>query len=119
MPGTSLEVRGVGALCSSGDRCCCTRLLTTVRLGSSPDTIEGQLTPLYAQLVPLARKRARQAAQDPQTAPNPEACPQNACDPVFRGRSLKPKQMAGREGRRSNPDFVWKRISELHARRYS
>ncbi len=67
-------------------------------LVSSPDAIEGQLTPLYAQMVPLARKLARQAAQDPQTAPNPEACPQNGCDPVFRGRSLKPKQMAERAG---------------------
>jgi hypothetical protein len=39
---------------------------------------------------------------------------------VASGFELRPTSLAktGREGRRSNPDLVWKSIGECHARRY-
>jgi hypothetical protein len=57
-------------------------------LVSDSGDIEIQPTPLYAELVPLARKLAREAAQAGGTRPP---------------NGLKTKQMAGRSGRPSNP----------------
>jgi site-specific DNA recombinase len=65
----------------------------------SIDDATGQLTPLYAQLIPLARDLGQQAAQDGRQGPEPAiGGRQNDADPVFRGlRSYKDK-MAEREG---------------------
>ncbi len=49
-------------------------------------------TPLYAELVPLARKLARESGQTGETRP------ENGRSPAFRGHGLKPKQMAERAG---------------------
>jgi site-specific DNA recombinase len=67
-------------------------------LVSDPDTVQAKLTPVYAQLVPLARKLAREAAQDSPTARSTGTCPQDGRSPVFRGHGLKSMQMAERAG---------------------
>jgi site-specific DNA recombinase len=71
-------------------------------LVSDPDTITAAPTALYAQLVPLARKLAREAAQDPQKRPqqpkSPGTSPEKNRSPVFRGHGLKLEQMAERGG---------------------
>lgn len=85
-------------------------------LVSETGDITAKPTPLYAELVPLARKLAREAAQD---AHNPGNSPTNNRDPVFRGHGLKSVQMAGSEGRLSKHDPTWQRIRELHAQRFS
>ena len=60
---------------------------------------EVRASPLYAQLIPLARDLGRQAAQSSRQGPEPAAGgPQNDASPVFRGlRSYKDK-MAERGG---------------------
>jgi site-specific DNA recombinase len=67
-------------------------------LVSAPDTIRAEPTAVYAQLVPLARKLAREAAQDSLTARSSGTCPQDGRSPVFRGHGLKSLQMAERAG---------------------
>lgn len=66
---------------------------------SVDDAALGQLTPLYAQLIPLARDLGQQAAQDGRQGHEPAVGgAQNDADPVFRGlRSYKAK-MAERAG---------------------
>jgi hypothetical protein len=58
--------------------------------------IEARPTALYDQLVPLARKLAREQGRT--GARNRCSRPQNGRDPVFRGHGLKDQQMAEREG---------------------
>lgn len=86
------------------------------------DMIEANPTEFYARLIAVARKLAHEATQGPQKRPTnaktPRNRPENDHDPIHRGRGSQYMQMAEREGRRSNPDLVWKRISELHARRF-
>jgi site-specific DNA recombinase len=89
---------------------------------SDPDRVQAEPTALYAQLVPLARKLAREAAQEgqkrPQAAQSPETQPQDDRSPVFRGSGSQSMQMAGLTGRRSKHDPAWRRIRELHAQRF-
>ena len=72
----------------------------------STDDAEGEHTPLYAQLIPLARDLGRQAAQDGRQGPEPAASgPQNDAGPIFRGlRSYKDK-LAEREGFEPSMEF--------------
>ncbi len=71
-------------------------------LVSSDDIIQVRLAPLYAQMVPLARKlaqEAKEAAQESQKDPCQGGSRAKANrDPGFRGHGLKSKQMAEREG---------------------
>jgi site-specific DNA recombinase len=60
--------------------------------------IQAEPTALYADLVPLARKLAREAAQDGQTARRQGTCPQTNRGPILRGHGLKSVQMAERVG---------------------
>ena len=72
----------------------------------SIDDTKGQLSPLYAQLIPLAQNLGRKATQSGRHGPKPAAGgPQNDADPVFRGlRSYKDK-MAEREGFEPSMEF--------------
>jgi site-specific DNA recombinase len=65
----------------------------------STDKADGEPTPLYAQLIPLARHLGQEAAASAADAPETAAGgPKDNADPVFRGlRSYKDK-MAEREG---------------------
>jgi site-specific DNA recombinase len=65
----------------------------------SIDDARGQLSPLYAQLIPLARDLGQEAARDGLQGPEPAVGgPKTNADPVFRGlRSYKDK-MAERAG---------------------
>ncbi|MGC2373131.1 MAG: recombinase family protein [Solirubrobacteraceae bacterium] len=68
----------------------------------SVDEAKGKLSPLYAQLIPLARQLAQEAAEGPETAIGGA---KDDASPVFRGlRSYKDK-MAGRSGRPANPNL--------------
>lgn len=89
-------------------------------IACDPETIQTKRTPLYESLAKLNRA-LQQAQKAPQTAPKRPRTPQNKAlraPTLFRGRGSYMSQMAGRAGRRSNPNLVWKRISEPQARRY-
>jgi site-specific DNA recombinase len=72
----------------------------------SVDDAHGELSPLYAQLITLARDLGRQAAQSGPKGAEPAAGgPQNNANTVFRGlRSYKDK-MAEREGFEPSMEF--------------
>jgi site-specific DNA recombinase len=67
-------------------------------LVTASGAIKTKPTPLYAELVPLARKLAREASETDATRP------ENGRSPAFRGHGLKPKQMAGASGPAANLD---------------
>jgi site-specific DNA recombinase len=67
-------------------------------LVSASGDIKAKPTALYAQLVPLARRLTREAAQDGQMTQNPGSGPENGRNPDFRGFGLKSLQMAERAG---------------------
>ncbi len=60
-----------------------------------PDTVEGKPTDLFAELIPLARQLAQEAAQEAQER---GARPQDDRSPGFRGCGSQYMQMAEREG---------------------
>ncbi len=65
----------------------------------SVDDAKGQLSPLYAQLIPLARDLGRQAAQSGRRGPEPAGNrAENRADPVFRGLRSYENKMAERAG---------------------
>jgi site-specific DNA recombinase len=75
-------------------------------LVSASGDIKAKPTALYGQLVPLARKLARDAGKRPQ----------NDRSPVFRGHGLKSEQMAGMAGKFSKSP--WPLIRRLHDERF-
>ena len=81
----------------------------TALLVSGTDTIRAQATPLYAQLVPLARRLAPEASRARR--------PKNDHSPVFRGYGAKSMQMAEGGGfeppRRGLP--AWRFSRPLHS----
>jgi site-specific DNA recombinase len=76
---------------------------------SDPDHVQAKPTALFTQLVPMARKLAREAAQDAQKGPHDAHCPgtqpQNDQSPVFRGSGSQSLQMAEREGFEPSMEF--------------
>jgi hypothetical protein len=85
-------------------------------LVSDEGHIQAKPTAFYAQLVPTARRLARETAQDGCDGQNLGTRPQDSRSPVFRGHGSQNQQMAGMAGKFSKSP--WPLIRRLHEERF-